>query len=251
MIGYAEKLVDYFRDQRPKKAQSIPASLFWRTEPLGIYRDSNSKNVSEFLGNGGLKGLQHVPFDLFISETHKLSYRVGDHPMQNGVTISDHVRRELREVTIEGMLTNHPLKPLEETNEVKFKDEYATSEVKPTITNRALEMFNKIKLVAEAKKPVRLVCSLEVYPKMVITEINYERNAKSGSSIRFTMTLREIVQVDLQSTTQDIAFDPKKMINDNDKAIKALCETGKQSSQEASPEKLTEMVGVSVGTAEP
>lgn len=231
MIGYAEKLVDYFRDQRPKKAQSIPASLFHR-------KDEDM-------------GIEGLPFDLFISESHKLSYRVGDHPMQNGVTISDHVRRELREVTIEGMFTNHPLKGLEDTNEVKFKDEYATSEVKPTLTNRALTMFNKVKQWADLKEPVRLVCSLEVYPKMVITEINYERNAKSGSSIRFTMTLREIVQVDLQSTTQDIAFDPKKMINDNDKAIKALCETGKQSSQEASPEKLTEMVGVSVGTSEP
>lgn len=231
MIGYAEKLVDYFRDQRPKKAQSIPASLFHR-------KDEDM-------------GIEGLPFDLFISESHKLSYRVGDHPMQNGVTISDHVRRELREVTIEGMFTNHPLKGLEDTNEVKFKDEYATSEVKPTLTNRALTMFNKVKQWADLKEPVRLVCSLEVYPKMVITEINYERNAKSGSSIRFTMTLREIVQVDLQSTSQDIAFDPKKMMNDNDKAIKALCETGKQSSQEASPEKLTEMVGVSVGTAEP
>lgn len=231
MIGYAEKLVDYFRDQRPKKAQSIPASLFHR-------KDEDM-------------GIEGLPFDLFISESHKLSYRVGDHPMQNGVTISDHVRRELREVTIEGMFSNHPLKGLEDTNEVKFKDEYATSEVKPTLTNRALTMFNKVKQWADLKEPVRLVCSLEVYPKMVITEINYERNAKSGSSIRFTMTLREIVQVDLQSTTQDIAFDPKKMMNDNDKAIKALCETGKQSSQEASPEKLTEMVGVSEGTAEP
>lgn len=231
MIGYAEKLVDYFRDQRPKKAQSIPASLFHR-------KDEDM-------------GIEGLPFDLFISENHKLSYRVGDHPMQNGVTISDHVRRELREVTIEGMFTNHPLKGLEDTNEVKFKDEYATSEVKPTLTNRALTMFNKVKQWADLKEPVRLVCSLEVYPKMVITEINYERNAKSGSSIRFSMTLREIVQVDLQSTTQDIAFDPKKMMNDNDKAIKALCENGKQSSQEITPAKLADLENVSVGTAEP
>ena len=191
MIGYAEQLVDYFKGERPKKAQSIPASLFYR------------KNET--------MGITGVPFDLFISEKHKLSFRVGDHPLQNGSTISDHIQRELREVTIEGMFTNHPIKHLQDTNEVTFKKEYATSDVKSTMYNRALMKFNEIKALAEEKEPVRLVCSLEIYPKMVITEIDYDRDAKSGSSIRFSMTLREIVTVDLVNAKSTYTYKVESM----------------------------------------
>ena len=227
MIGYIEKAVDYFQDNRPKKAQSVPASLFWREEGLGIhYGDSK---------------LTHMPFNLFVSEKHKLSFKVSDHPLQDGSTISDHVHRELREVTVEGMFTNHPMRKLEETNEVKFKDEYATSEVKPTVTNTALANFENLKRLANERKPVRLVCSLEIYPKMVITNIDYDRDSKSGSSIRFTMTLRELKTVQLKATTSTYNFQPDEMKSANDKLIAAQKKKGKRTAEEIEVDKLRQM----------
>lgn len=227
MIGYVQKAVDYFQDNRPKKAQSVPASLFWREEGLGIHY--------------GDKKLTHMPFNLFISEKHSLKFSVSDHPLQDGSTISDHVHRELREVTVEGMFTNHPMKKMQDVNEVKFKDEYATSEVKATVSNTALANFEKLKLLANERKPVRLVCSLEVYPKMVITAIDYERDSKSGSSIRFTMTLREIQTVQFNTATGTYSFQPEDMTSANDKLIAAEKNAGNRAAEEATANQLREI----------
>ena len=230
MIGYIEKAVEYFQDARPKKAQSVPASLFWREEGMGIFYDKTSKNVSDMLTSGKTK-LEAMPFNLFISEKHSLKFRVSEHPLQDGATISDHVHRELREVTIEGMFTNHPMRKLEEVNKVTFKDEYATTEVKPTVTNTALAKFDALKHLADLRKPVRLVCSLEIYPQMVITAIDYDRDSKSGSSIRFTMTLRELKTVSLKATTGTYNFQPESLVTANDKLIAAEKNAGKRTAE--------------------
>lgn len=227
MIGYIEKAVDYFQDNRPKKAQSVPASLFWREEGLGIH----------FEENGNKSKLKYMPFNLMPSEKHSLKFRASDHPLQDGSTISDHVHQEMQECTIEGMFTNHPMRKLEEVNEVKFKDEYATSEVKPTVSNTALANFEKLKLLAKQRKPVRLVCSLEIYPKMVITGIDYDRDSKSGSSIRFTMTLRELKTVSLKATTGTYAFQPEELKTANDKMIASEKKVGKRTAEEIAAEK--------------
>ena len=227
MIGYIEKAVDYFQDNRPKKAQSVPASLFWREEGLGIHHGDSK--------------LTYMPFNLFISEKHSLKFRVSDHPLQDGSTISDHVHQEMQECTVEGMFTNHPLRKLEEVNEVKFKDEYATSDVKPTVSNTALANFEKLKLLAKQRKPVRLVCSLEIYPKMVITSIDYDRDSKSGSSIRFTMTLRELKTVSLKATTGTYNFQPEELKTANDKMIASEKKVGKRTAEEATVEQMRQI----------
>lgn len=228
MIGYIEKAVDYFQDNRPKKAQSVPASLFWREEGLGIHHGDSK--------------LTYMPFNLFISEKHSLKFRVSDHPLQDGSTISDHVHQEMQECTVEGMFTNHPLRKLEEVNEVKFKDEYATSDVKPTVSNTALANFEKLKLLAKQRKPVRLVCSLEIYPKMVITGIDYDRDSKSGSSIRFTMTLRELKTVSLKATTGTYNFQPEELKTANDKMIASEKKVGKRTAEEATADQMKEII---------
>lgn len=228
MIGYIEKAVDYFQDNRPKKAQSVPASLFWREEGLGIHHGDSK--------------LTYMPFNLFISEKHSLKFRVSEHPLQDGATISDHVHQEMQECTVEGMFTNHPLRKLEEVNEVKFKDEYATSDVKPTVSNTALANFEKLKLLAKQRKPVRLVCSLEIYPKMVITGIDYERDSKSGSSIRFTMTLRELKTVSLKATTGTYNFQPEELKTANDKMIASEKKVGKRTAEEATADQMKEII---------
>lgn len=228
MIGYIEKAVDYFQDNRPKKAQSVPASLFWREEGLGIHHGDSK--------------LTYMPFNLFISEKHSLKFRVSDHPLQDGSTISDHVHQEMQECTVEGMFTNHPLRKLEEVNEVKFKDEYATIDVKPTVSNTALANFEKLKLLAKQRKSVRLVCSLEIYPKMVITGIDYDRDSKSGSSIRFTMTLRELKTVSLKATTVTYNFQPEALVTANDKMIASEKKMGKRTAEEATADQMKEII---------
>lgn len=232
MIGYVNKAIDYFGDSKPKKAQSVPASLFFREEGLGLFSLDKSGKV-----------LNHLPFNLFISEDHELNFRVSEHPLQDGSTVTDHVHREPYKVTVEGMFTNHPLKKLEEVDEFKFKDEYATSEVKSTLSNTALANFEKVKELAKKREPVRLVCSLEVYPKMIVTSIKAQRDSKSGSSIRFTMTLQEIKTVSLKTVTMSYSFQPEDMVTANDKMIAAEMKLGKRTPTEIKADQLKKIFG--------
>lgn len=227
MIGYVEKIAENYSDMRPKKAQSVPASLFFREEGKGLFSLDKSGKV-----------LKHLPFNLFISEDHELNFRISEHPLQDGSTVTDHVHREPYKVSIEGMFTNHPLKKLEETNEVKFKDSYATSEVKSTLSNTALVNFEKVKELAKKREPVRLVCSLEVYPKMIVTSIKSQRDSKSGSSVRFTMTLQEIKTVSLKNVKMDYNFQPEDMVTANDKMISNEKKLGKRTAEEAEADQL-------------
>lgn len=227
MIGYIEKAVDYFQNSKPKKAQTVPASLFWRSEGIGIhYGDSK---------------LTYMPFNLFIDEENELKFRVSEHPLQDGTNISDHVHQEMQEVTINGMYTNHPMKKNVQS-EVKFKDQYGTEDEKPTLSNTALVKFNELKRLAKERKPVRLVCALETYPKMIITSIKYPRDAKSGSSIRFTMTLREIKTVQLTATTGTYNFQPEELKTANDKLIAAEKNAGKRTAEEATADQMKEII---------
>lgn len=225
MIGYVNKLTSYFDGTKPKTAQTVPASLFFRkTESMGI---------------AGL------PFDLFISEKHALSFKVGEHPLQNGATVSDHVQQELQEVTIEGMFTNHPIGNASGTDsKVKFEDDFASQDVRSSVTNVALEKLESLRALAKKKEPVRLVCSLDIYPKMVITGLEYERDKDSGNAIRFSVTLREVNIVSLKASVSSYVWKPDDMSTVNNRIAASKAKAGKRSPEEIEAAKLRKLMEV-------
>lgn len=257
MIGWAKQAYNVYKGNYGKNmAQSIPASLFYRDEPFGIYYPSAVKNVDDFLASGRNEEyrsegtyigksqvLRHLPFNLFISEKHSLNFKVSEHPLQDGAVISDHVTRELRSVEIEGMFTNHPLKKLADVSKVSFKEieqQASKEDIEPTVSNTALANFEKLQRLAKRKMPVRIVCALEIYPKMIITSLDYERGPKSGSSIKFTMKLRELVTVSLRQTTLTYNFTPQQISDANDALIAAEVNIGKKNATEREAHVLAE-----------
>lgn len=222
MIGYAEKLVDYFRPGEKRDSVPVPASLFWR--------------------KGEKMGIDGLQFELFpLTEKHKMSFKLGDHPLQNGVTVTDHVTAEPRKVTIDCIISNHSLSKDGKGATVKI-DGSENGEK----SNVALEKFEQVKSLANKREPVRLVCSLEVYPKMVITSIDFDRDEKSGSAIRFSMTLREIRTVDIRSSRSSYVFQPSEMDSDEKRLIASKARSGKRSAEEKDADQLRELLQVEV-----
>lgn len=222
MIGYANRLASFFDGTKPKTAQTIPASLFFRkTETMGI---------------------TGLPFDLFISEKHALSFKVGEHPLQNGATVSDHVQRELQEVTVEGMFTNHPIGGKSSSEKVTFDKNYASQDVLSSVANTALQKLESLRNLAKKKEPVRLVCSLDIYPKMVITNIEYERDKDSGNAIRFSVTLREVNIVSLKASVSDYVWEPDDMSTVLDRTVASKAKAGKRSAEEIEVAQMKKMI---------
>ena len=152
MIGAIKQIDAYLNPEKPMQAQSVPASLFWREGGFGIFYDKNNlktpMTVDEAIDKGmGRSRIVAMPFNLFISEKNSLKFRVSEHPLQDGTTITDHVHKEMREVTIEGLFTNHPMKK-NVASEVKFRDQYGTQDEKQTLSNTALTNFNNLRRLA-------------------------------------------------------------------------------------------------------
>ncbi|MCQ2061637.1 MAG: hypothetical protein MJY47_08630 [Fibrobacter sp.] len=176
MIGFINTgLAIYSRYKNPP--QVIPASLFMRNERFG---------------------LENLPFDLLVDESHELEFDITDHAVENGATISDHVQQKLRSVKVTGLFTNHSINGtgafLNEDgtrNDRTWKDKVEIEEAE-AVTNTALTRWQQLCSIAKARQKIRIITSLEVYEEMIIESLQASRGAEDGESIKFEMTLREI-----------------------------------------------------------
>lgn len=196
-IGWAQQLAAALTGAR-HEAKPLPASLF-------APKDKNDR-----------LGIQGFPFDLFEAEEHDLRWKLGDHPLQDGSTVSDHVQRQLREVRVKGMFTSHPM-----AGRLGNESKVEVADSEGSMANRAKEMFLAVVALAERKEPVKLVTSLLDYPKMVITEISAERGPRSGEAVEFDMTLREVEVVKLKNAVGVATWQPDDMDTANHRVVAA------------------------------
>ena len=180
MIGLIDQLLYEKESPHP-----VPASLFWRNESFG---------------------LDELPFDLLIDESHAMRFDISDHAVENGAAVSDHVTRRLRSVTVTGLFTNHPSNGYDYVRETSDGYELAdevdieSDEVTP-VTNRAQAGWTRLQKIALEREPVTLYTALETYVNVVITELRASRGPQDGEAVKFTMTLREVREVALSGTS--------------------------------------------------
>jgi hypothetical protein len=222
MIGWIQKATNKHYD-----AQPVAASLFIRSEQLG---------------------LEAIPFDLFMDESHGLEFKVSEHPLQNGSVVADHVQRQLRSCTIKGMFSNHSMKEkLESENRdvVEIVDPN-TAEANKMTTPRAREMYMKLEALADKKEPLKLVTSLIVYPKMIITSIKSDRGKADGESVKFTMVLREIEIKKIMQVSGKYIYDPQKTNTSDQRLISLKKMGGRKSADEIEADALTDKLNASL-----
>lgn len=181
----------------------LPASLFYRTDGYTV---------------GSIK------FDLLISENHSIEAQVSEHPIENGATVSDHVRVLPRKGSIVGLVTNHPLTPqdplpsefMEKVNRIghpgwlqSLANQYTTDEaltskdfepiarLTPGESNRARNTWELFKLLVAAREPVTIMTGVEKYADVIVTKVSTSREAGTGDSLRFSVDFQEIKFVTL------------------------------------------------------
>lgn len=206
MIGFINTgLAIYSRYKNPP--QVIPASLFMRNERFG---------------------LENLPFDLLVDESHELEFDITDHAVENGATISDHVQQKLRSVKITGMFTNHTINGeggfVNEDgtrNNRSWKDKVEIEEAE-TVTNTALKRWEQLCSIAKARQKVRIITSLEVYEEMVIETLHAARGAEDGEAVKFEMNLREIRTASFSSENLSGEWNPPEPASQNSAETQAM-----------------------------
>ena len=158
-----------------------------------------------------------VELDLILDEDHSKSAQVTENPLQDGRAISDGIFLELQEGSLTGLVTNHSVKIAEErAKQLELQDsETLMAEAENyQIENRAKQAWVDLKAVMDAKQPVTIVTSLEVYDNVAITNISTERNGDSGDALEIKVSFRQILTGSLMEHEVTAQVQPKDMDSD-------------------------------------
>ena len=158
-----------------------------------------------------------VELDLILDEDHSKSAQVTENPLQDGRAISDGIFLELQEGSLTGLVTNHSVKLAEErAKQLDLQDsETLMSEAENyQLENRAKQAWIDLKAVMDAKQPVTIVTSLEVYDNVAIINISTERNGDSGDALEIKVSFRQILTVSLMEHEVTAQVQPKDMDSD-------------------------------------
>ena len=158
-----------------------------------------------------------VELDLILDEDHSKSVQVTENPLQDGRAISDGIFLELQEGSLTGLVTNHSVKIAEErAKQLELQDsETLMAEAENyQLENRAKQAWVDLKAVMDAKQPVTIVTSLEVYDNVAITNISTERNGDSGDALEIKVSFRQILTVSLMEHEVTAQVQPKDMDSD-------------------------------------
>lgn len=158
-----------------------------------------------------------VELDLILDEDHSKSAQVTENPLQDGRAISDGIFLELQEGSLTGLVTNHSVKIAEErAKQLDLQDsETLMAEAENyQLENRAKQAWIDLKAVMDAKQPVTIVTSLEVYDNVAITNISTERNGDSGDALEIKVSFRQILTVSLMEHEVTAQVQPKDMDSD-------------------------------------
>ena len=174
------------------------------------------QHVCLFYPKDGYK-VGSVELDLILDEDHSKSAQVTENPLQDGRAISDGIFIELQEGSLTGLVTNHSVKIAEErAKQLELQDsETLMAEAENyQLENRAKQAWVDLKAVMDAKQPVTIVTSLEVYDNVAITNISTERNGNSGDALEIKVSFRQILTVSLMEHEVTAQVQPKDMDSD-------------------------------------
>lgn len=124
--------------------------------------------------------LAGIEFDVSVSETHKSTAKVTDHPVEVGANISDHIVDEPDELSMSLLISNTP---------IVTKGSQEALALDPLRANRA---YYDLLAIKKAREPIDAITSLREYRGMAITEMSCARDAKTGNVIALSVNLRQI-----------------------------------------------------------
>lgn len=151
--------------------------------------------------------------DVTLQENHELSSEVTENAVEDGFINSDHVIRNPKRVTIEGLVTSSPIRFLVPEFRTGF--------------GLVTDAFDKLEELHDAGEPITLVTAYRVYENMIIERLTLPKTREVA--LRFTAELKQvsIVSTSFLAASENLAADV---------ANRATSETdgGRQTARESS-----------------
>lgn len=125
-----------------------------------------------------------LELDATLTEAVKLDSNVTTAPIETGESVTDHVYNEPLSLSLECSISSaHPKR---NGNTVAH-----------------VQAYEALKQLRDAREPIDVVTGLDVYPNMVVTGINIQRDASTNQQLRFQADLVQVVLLDSESINAD------------------------------------------------
>lgn len=130
---------------------------------------------------GAFKGptIDGIQVDVSITEAHELTAEVTDHAVEVGSDISDHKRRMPATYDIEGYVSDTP------ANLIDFI-------ALQTSGDSAIDRYWDLVDLFESNVVFEVVTGMRVYESMVFTSFRVDRDASTGSGLRFQARMKQV-----------------------------------------------------------
>lgn len=129
-----------------------------------------------------------LTLDVSINETHSYVSDVTSFPVEDGATITDHVRKQPVRLSITGFITNAPVK-LAGTPPSPVLRTSGTSNRVELARDYLIDLYNKSTLIDIIQT------GLLVYVNMIMSSLSIPRGAQTGDAINFSAEFVQITKV--------------------------------------------------------
>lgn len=170
-----------------------------------------------------LAKIEELELDASISEGHEYRNRVTTSPVEDGGEVTDHVQLEPFRLSMEGEITNSPIKFIETSS-------IARAGARGDRVNVALDILKRIRNNREA---VTIVTGLQTYENMMITSLSIPRSGRIGQVLRFSSEWQQVTF----ASTEVVTVEKINDTNGSKKQGAPKNERGKQNTSEADAQK--------------
>lgn len=160
-----------------------------------------------------------VELDLILGEDHIFSNQITEHTVENGSVISDHIKNDLQEGSLTGLVTNHSIKQFG---------------LITGVTNRAKEAYDELKRIWKERSLISIITIMQRYDNVAITNVSSPRDEGTGEAIIFNVSFREVKIVKLKTVQIDTTIEAGRPVNNNSRQASAKRDIGRTTGTEQS-----------------
>lgn len=167
-------------------------------------------SIEELITKRQLVKIGDLVLDCTMRETHGMTSKVTEFPVEDGAAITDHILNNPRELSVEGLITNSPAQILGGRLDKQARGTNANGKLFGPGINRAELAFQELERMHTAKQLITITGRYKTYQNMAMTEAPVNRTPDVGDAIQFTATFREIRKVSLLTASFKALFTQKE-----------------------------------------
>ena len=169
--------------------------------------------------NATLEDIGIIELDATLQESQSFEQEMTKFPVEDGVDISDHVRNLPSVITISGLISNFPVRVVDNIDHALTQSAFA---------NRVNVAYDKLLDIRNKKAICDVGAYLRLFSNMIMTSLTIPRDSNTGDALRFSATFRELQIV----TTETGSLQNIKAIQNAENQAPATKNGGRQTPAE-------------------